>query len=455
MSISLLPKLTSLPVARLPGFISHKGQPSRFYSSLARILLKRNSHSSLLNASHNRSLSIIATPNPFDRATKKTYKIGTLLLLAAGILCYSLHPKTVSLCPDVDEKLPLKLASEKGKKQLKLCEQQHPEVLGLSGSTCYQLLSSLECLRLLLDGSQKAYEEFTKAQDVEKLSLESFQELHGALTQLLHSGWKKDKNSQPLTSTEIACALETALVLSYLGKDDTVRKQFLTTYSQEPDFYSHLLRHVLTIHPGRCPSFAKLSSLTRALLIQTAPLMVFQQLVRLDGDYRMLERVYEITAKRDRGPYDPGSYDSIALSFALLVHTCYTAGALGNVDRYDPSPSAYTESVHQTLHIVEDTAKNLSTKGIIIYKDYFNQRAAKLGLDHTRPEDRVLTRIGASLGFCRPEDGSLLQKALQTLPRATCRAVHEPFSGLEIRDFKHLIYLLICLTLHNKQQTRP
>ena len=89
-------------------------------------------------------------------------------------------------------------------------------------------LMSLYCLKLILDGSDQAYQEFTAAQPENvRLIRESFQQLHQQGKSLL------DSNYQDLSPLQMQQAMETALVLGNLGKSQRARDVFkaLRSYS--------------------------------------------------------------------------------------------------------------------------------------------------------------------------------------------------------------------------------
>lgn len=82
-------------------------------------------------------------------------------------------------------------------------------------------IMTLRSLYLFLEGSDRAYREFTAGQPEEKrLSRASFNEVHNQAQELLSSGWNG------LSGKEMAQAMETALVLGDMGKTALARELF-------------------------------------------------------------------------------------------------------------------------------------------------------------------------------------------------------------------------------------
>lgn len=353
----------------------------------------------------------------------KAQKIGVaLLVLGATFYCFK--------SADKEKPNSLIFLAVTGIKWVEKCVEKHPEILWLAdthvrkteegqatlqGSYSEQLfgkkfvefdrtLMTLHCLKLILDGSDKAYNEFVSGQASEfRLTKESFQ--------VLHLQGKKILKSQlgGMSETEIAQAMETALVLGDIGKSEKAREVFKTYGIQAPDhddFYGEAMQ-ILKDHPDLCPSFQKLNSPSKELLVKVANLAHYGHITHLEGTSAMFSRL-----KQSNVP----SSDPMALSFDLFVHTCDVAGALGHVN--NKSSIVYTEQTHKAMQAMSEAVFVLSdvqkTKQDA-YESYLSQRACWLGLNNKDKTDRVLARIGAMLRLFTPEDGAILRNAIAKL----------------------------------------
>lgn len=350
---------------------------------------------------------------------KKARYLGILFLVGGIALLTSM-----SVCAAERKEL---LTCITGNQWVEKCIQKHPELLWLADSDVRiteegratsesshseqlfgkkyiefdRTMMTLYCLRLILDGSPYAYQEFTAVQPEEvKLSHKSFWTLHCQAEELLESGW------EGLSRKEMAQAIETALVLGDMGKSKIAREKFKSYGIEAPDhddFYGEVMQ-LLKNHPACCSSFVALSPAARKLLISASGAGHFGHMTHLEGDEKMFEEL-----KQNNLCY-------WALSFALFVHTCDVAGALGHVNNH--SSLVYTESSHKAMQAVAEAAHLLS-KSEKTERDAYDcllaKRASWLGLDPTNRMDRVLTRLGAMLRLFTPEEGTVLQKAVEKL----------------------------------------
>ncbi len=265
-------------------------------------------------------------------------------------------------------------------------------------------LMSLYCLKLILDGSEKSYQEFTAAQPGNaKLSKESFLALHEQGQNLLKS------NYQGMSSVEMRQAFETALVLGDMGKSEKARAIFKKYGAQAPDhddFHGEAMQ-ILKVHPALSRSFSRLSYRSKQLLFKVANLAHYGHVTHLEGGPAMLTKL-----KQSNVP----SSDPTALSFDLFVHTCDVAGALGHVN--NKSSVVYTETTHRAMQAMSNACRVLSdpTKTETdAYDAYLTVRASWLGLNPSDRDDRVLTRIAAMLRLFTPEEGMSLKNAMLQL----------------------------------------
>ncbi|HSX03233.1 MAG TPA: hypothetical protein VLG76_00725 [Rhabdochlamydiaceae bacterium] len=360
---------------------------------------------------------------------KKTGKLGLYLLLGGSLLSsltYLDDDKPSSLTSTK----PVIFSSIEGKQWVEKCVEQHPEILWLAdtnvrkteegqatlqGTYSEQLfgqkyiefdrtIMTVHCLRLILDGSDKAYLTFTAAQPNDaKLSRESFQALHLQGQELLKSKWKG------LSELQIAQAMETALVLGDIGKSGKARelfKPFDITVPDHDDFYGEAMPIIMK-YPELCPSFAKLPYSAQKLLVKIAGLAHYGHITHLEGGAGMFSKL-----KESRVP----SLDPTALAFDLFVHTCDVYGALGHVN--NQSSLVGIESTYRAMKSMSDAVKVLSNPDKTewdAYNAYLEVRAAWLGLSAEDRSDRVLARIGAMLRLFTVQEGVVLKKAMLEL----------------------------------------
>jgi hypothetical protein len=337
------------------------------------------------------------------------------------------------------------LSPIEGRQWVEICVEQYPEISWLAdnrvrkteeGQATLQgpyseqiygqkyiefdrTIMTLQCLKLILDGSEHAYLAFTAAQPEDvKLSRESFQVLHRQGQELLQSNWGG------LSELEMALAMETALVLGDIGKSEKAREIFRPYCIKAPDhddFYGEAMQ-VLTKQPTLCPSFDKLPAPAKELLAKIANLAHYGHVTHLEGGFGMFSKL------KDSGV---ASNDPMALAFDLFVHMCDVAGALGHVN--NQSSLVYTEPTHKAMQAMGKAVKMLSNphmRELDAYIAYLSERASWLGLDLKKGSDRVLTRIGAMLRLFTQEQGSILQKAFSELEPAMRNQIAAQFDVL-------------------------
>lgn len=317
-----------------------------------------------------------------------------------------------------------------GKEWVEKCVEHHPEILWLAdakvrkteeglatlhGTYSEQLfgqkyvefdrtMMTLHCLKLILDGSENAYQAFTAAQpNNTKLSKKSFESLHERGQRLLRSQWGG------MSAAQITEAMETALVLGDIGKSEKAREIFKShgvTAPDHDDFYGEALP-VIDLNPSLSPSFARLPVPAKKLLIKIANLAHYGHVTHLEGGTSMFSKLKQSTI-----PFE----DLTALEFDLFVHTCDVAGALGHVN--NQSSIVYTEHAHKAMQAMADAVCILQdpTKDEWdAYNAYLEKRAAWLELSSNDRADRVLARIGAMLRLFTPDEGAVLKKGMQQL----------------------------------------
>ena len=325
---------------------------------------------------------------------------------------------------------PMVCVSNEGTPWVEGCIRQHPEILWLAdeevrkteegdatleGGYSEQIfgqkyiefdrtIMTLHCLKLILNGSDGAYETFTADQpEGIRLSRESFSALHVMGQELLTSGWGG------LNEMEMAQALGAGLVLGDIGKSERARALFKPYGIGAPDhddFHEEVMQ-VLTKHPEMSLSFARLPDAAQKLLTETVHLAHYGHITHLEGGAEMFTQLAECR---------PILQDSAMLSFDLLVHICDVAGAFGH--RNNHSSLVYTEPSFQAMEAVGDSVRLLADpekSEIDAYNHYLGVRAAWLGLNADDPYERALARIGAMLRLFTPEEGAVLKKAMVAL----------------------------------------
>lgn len=322
-------------------------------------------------------------------------------------------------------------SSIQGLNWVRLCVKMHPELLwladknvrvtqeanaSLQGAYSEQLfgnkyiefdrtIMTLHCLRLILDGSEGSYEEFTKAQSPnEKLKEESFKDLHILASSLLKS------EMLGMSELEILQAMEASLILGDIGKSERARvifSEYGVSAPDHDDFHSELIP-LLEKMPHLSPTFNSLSLAARELIFKTADLAHYGHIAHLEGGPNMFKKL-----KNSKIAFEDPKF----LLFDFFIHICDVAGALGHVN--NSSSIVYTESTYQTKKAVLEACQVLANPDKCeedAYMAYLGQVANWLGLDIENNEDRILARVGAMLRLRRPEEGHFLKVAMQSIP---------------------------------------
>lgn len=327
--------------------------------------------------------------------------------------------------PATEITIPVTSSSFSGIEWVKQCITQYPEICyladrdvrhteegiaSLQGTYSEQLygekfiefdrtIMTLHCLRLILTGGDEAYQEFIAAQKEGTLTRNSFDALHRQGQDLLDSQYEN------LSPSQIRYAMETALVLGDIGKSAKGRLIFGKYGAKAPDhddFHEEMML-LLSQDSSLSPSFHGLPKAAQALLVKVANLAHFGHITHLEGGPGMFTKL-----KKRKPP-------ERELSFALFVHTCDVAGALGHVN--NSSSLVYTEPTHRSMQAMQQAVFVLN-ESVKTEKDaydvYMNIRAEWLGIDPSEPLNRVATRVGAMLRLFTPDEGITLRKAIST-----------------------------------------
>jgi hypothetical protein len=379
----------------------------------------------------------------------KTKKIGLALLFGMLLaLPLSIYAQSASKPSDMERSQPIVLSEDSGIDWVRKCVDQYPEILWLAdaqvrkteegvaaaqGAYSEQLfghkfiefdrtIMTLHCLQLILDGSDKAYQEFTAAQSASaKLSRYSFNKLHLQGASLLQSKY------QGMSESEMMQAMEAALVLGDIGKSEKARLAFKPYGAMAPDhddFHGEVM-HILQKNPELCPTYNHLTPSAKKLLCKTANLAHYGHITHIEGGPAMFSQLKQSGVAVD---------SPIALSFDLFVHTCDVAGALGHVN--NQSSLVYTEPSHRAMQGMADACKVLSDPRkteIDAYNAYLTIRADWLGLDPQDRTCRALIRMGAMLRLFTPEEGLILKQAISKLDSEIQARI---IAQLDLRDGK-------------------
>lgn len=366
---------------------------------------------------------------PRGCSTSKPFNIGSTLLIGVLFLPTALYAEETKFKSSSSPK-PAIFSSIEGKAWVEKIIEKHVEVLWLAdahvrkteeghatlqGAYSEQLfgqkyiefdrtIMTLHCMKLVLDGSHKAYLAFTAAQPEEtRLSYENFKALHLQGLKILQSKWGG------LSEQQIALAMETALVLGDIGKSEKARELFKPYGISAPDhddFYGEAMAELMK-NPSLCPSFAKLPLKAKELLASVANQAHYGHVTHLEGGANMFTKLMESEIPQK---------DPLALAFDLFVHTCDVMGALGHVN--NKSSIVYNESTHQAMQAMKEAVKVLADPKktqVDAYNAYLTVRANWLGLNPDESSDRVLARIGAMLRLFTPEEGVVLKESMNGL----------------------------------------
>jgi Family of unknown function (DUF6829) len=357
---------------------------------------------------------------------KKIILISSLILVF-GVLTSSTYCKNQKKDKTASHSL-VTISKAKGKNWVKECLQKYPEIIWLAdenvqitqegnktfnNSFSEQLFNkkfvefdrtimTFHCLRLILDGSFDAYQEFTKKQPQNlKLSQKSFMDLHIKGQYLLKSNWNG------LSENEMLQTMETALVLGDLGKSEKARQVFKSIKAVDHDVFHEQMIKVLKSNPRLSSSFNKLSKMSKKLLFKSTNLAHYGHITHLEGDPLMFEKLKESKIVIS---------DPIAFLFDFFVHICDVSGALGHIE--NSSSLVYTENTHISIMAAEHAIFTLidsEKTEIDAFNTYLSDRAKLLGLKSNDRMDRVLTRIGSMMRLFKLEEGEILKAAVNKL----------------------------------------
>lgn len=246
---------------------------------------------------------------------------------------------------------------------------------------------SLVMLHRFHAGTRSDYDKLTSVQNDEKLSYESFQEVHTLCKNLLE---KKPKLFE---------AMEAALIFGDMGKTNTAREKAKLLGAEYPD-HDDWYEAAINTCPGIFPSFKKLSEEHKSLLQKAANIIHFGHVTHLEGGPTMFSKLQQsefVSKERE------------VIDFEFFVHICDVAAAAGHVEK--KGSLVYVENTHKAKMAVKEAVMLLASNNEIeAYHNYIAKRASWLNLDKNTPEGRVLARVGAMLRLFYPSEGESLKK---------------------------------------------
>lgn len=278
---------------------------------------------------------------------------------------------------------------------------------------------SLVSLHLIADGSDAAYERFTKPQAAhEKLSRESFQRLH----EFAQSVIKGNAHTLKL--------LEVNLVLGDTGKTPHARGLARPHGITEPD-HDLFLDECLEKCSDIFSTFKNLSPEDRANIQGVTGKIHFGHLSHVEGGPNMLRKLKSSGILST----DPRGFD-----FEVLTHICDVSAALGHMD--NQGSKVMTENTFRALEAVKDTLQYLAhhTEAEALQK-YLDTRAKWLGLNTAHEGWQILARIGCMMRLFDEKDGAPLQASFAELDKDAKVLIISQLNPLEDRREKTPTYV--------------
>jgi hypothetical protein len=316
----------------------------------------------------------------------------------------------------LDEKVA---ATQEGKAQAhptswsyQLKQKQYPEF--------DRTILSLVNLNLIADGSQEAYDRFTKIQDPkDRLTWEQFQELHALANKVIKDDPKTFK------------ALAINLLLGDMGKTPHARELAKVYGIYEPD-HDVFLELCLKKCPKIFPTYGTLPIKYKMLLQRINGQVHFGHVTHLEGTPdKMLGKIKKSGIMNERGqPFD----------FEVLTHLCDVSAALAHVN--NQGSLVLTNNVYRTLMAVKATIDELAKKSPDqALKTYINTRAQWVELPTNDDKDVVLVRLACMLRLYDPQSGALLKASWDKLPKEKQDFIIQNFNPLKEYEGKTPTYV--------------
>lgn len=238
----------------------------------------------------------------------------------------------------------------------------------------------------------RRYDEFIQPQGaLLKLSRESFDRLH-------------EYTKRILKTPEDVDAMITYMVINDLGKIDSIVKYVETTLGVKDVDHDKILFKALKQHPEISPSFQRLSSHHKALILNG-----------LEANFNIGQFM--------QGENVPASLaglsglDKESLDFYLLHALSDLSGAAGHVKSV--GSVVMTDHVFRNFEsavkAIEGFSKGHSPKQV--YNNFLADRAAGLGLDVSKPTERAMTRIALMLRASTPTEAKEIEEVFSALPK--------------------------------------
>ncbi|HUC88901.1 MAG TPA: DUF1152 domain-containing protein [Candidatus Paceibacterota bacterium] len=238
------------------------------------------------------------------------------------------------------------------------------------------------------------YDSFTACQkEPTKLTKESFKKL-------------QEYSKSILQNQEDIEAMETFMVINDLGKIKGVVENITEKSGIKDIDHDKMLLIGLEKHPEISPSFQKLSSHHKELILNGLKTKFnIGQFIRGESMPASLEGLKDV--------------DQESLRFYLL-HSLYDmAGAAGQF--VQNGSVVMTEPLYKDFSSAVDLVEKLGQGKTAdeAYNSYLNQKAENLGFNPLSPEDRAMTRICCMLSISNIEQAQEVKKIFSELPKNT------------------------------------
>lgn len=253
-------------------------------------------------------------------------------------------------------------------------------------------LSSIVCLHLIIDGSDKAYNRLISQQNKkEVLHQETFNKLHQFAKSLINS-------------TSTLSAVESLLVYSDLGKTPNGAIQAKKILKHVPTDHDDFADAVLNNHNPELivPSFGRLHKDTQKIIKSVAKSLRIHlgHFLHLEGGVAMFDRLM----------LNLDVLSTQVINIAFLVQICDVAASRGHLS--NKGSLALTEKTYaaydQVYNSLITLTKNRNPKMLLI--SYINMRAQNIGLNEVSNVKlkQLLTRIACMLRLYNENDGSFI-----------------------------------------------
>lgn len=265
-------------------------------------------------------------------------------------------------------------------------------------------VTSLECLSLVRNGSDKAFLQFVHGQRSHQkpaLLYESFKEMNAWFVDTWHySGLSED---------EFYEMLQVGLIMADLGKSVHFRKHHpLIKEAVDHDQYLVNLAKVLRKQPDIIPAFYRLSVKAQALLLNAVHAPHYGHISHLEGGPELFL------------PLTGEHFSKTVLSVSMLLHIFDVAGARGHMQ--SATSITYGEQTHRAMKLVYKVCEYVVLNHLSVeaaYTRYLSFRGQLLGIEQVNSgKERVLVRLACMMRLFSQQDRVVLNRAFEDLPES-------------------------------------